>query len=45
MVKKIKGSTKRKLKSKSVRKPISCWPGYKRVSGKKPGSKGSCKKI
>ena len=31
---------------KSTKKsPIKCWKGFKRVSGKKPGEKGSCVKI
>jgi len=24
---------------------LKCWPGYRRVRGKVPGSKGSCKRI
>ncbi len=41
-----KSSRKSFKKKKSLKKkPISCWPGYKRVPGTKPGAKGSCKKI
>ena len=27
-----------------LKKTCNCWKGYKRVKGKKPCSKGSCKK-
>ena len=30
--------------SKSKKKDNPCWDGYEPVPGKKPGSKGSCKK-
>jgi len=40
MKKKSKKSTGKKSKESTV----SCWEGYERVSGKAPGTKGSCKK-
>ena len=27
-----------------VKKSLKCWPGYVRVPGKRPGTKGSCRK-
>jgi hypothetical protein len=27
------------------KKTSRCWPGYEPVPGKKPGTKGSCRKI
>ena len=33
-----------KTSKKSSGKSTTCWAGYERVPGKKPGSKGSCKK-
>ncbi len=35
-------ATTRKKKSKA--KKTSCWKGYERVPGKKPGTSGSCRK-
>ena len=32
-------------KAKGEKKTSRCWPGYKPVPGKSPGSKGSCEKI
>jgi hypothetical protein len=32
------------IKNKLGNSPLPCWSGYERVPGKKPGSKGSCKK-
>ncbi len=37
-------SLMRKYRVTSGAKRTSCWKGYHRVSGKKPGSKGSCRK-
>lgn len=37
--------TKQKAsKAKKSRKGLKCWSGYERVPGKKPGTKGSCRK-
>lgn len=44
---KVKRRGRKKSRPK-VRKPKSsyrCWTGYKPVPGKKPFSKGSCKKM
>jgi hypothetical protein len=38
-------NTKKTSKNSEEKKNTkSCWKGYERVPGKKPGSKGSCKK-
>jgi hypothetical protein len=42
---KYKRRSRKRLRGSRVRKQeISCWKGYSRVPGTKPGTKGSCKK-
>lgn len=48
--KKYKRSAKRSAKrsgkrSGTKKSGLKCWAGYRRVKGKKPGTKGSCVKI
>ena len=45
-VKNKKRSNKKKssIKKRKYSNKLKCWPGYVRVKGKKPGTKGSCKK-
>ena len=43
---KYKHSRRRsKRRSRLLKQEITCWHGYKRVPGTKPGTKGSCEKI
>jgi hypothetical protein len=37
-------ATKTAKKKSTGKKTSRCWPGYEPTPGKKPGSKGSCRK-
>ena len=44
-IKSPKYKRRSKRRSRVLKQEITCWKGYKRVPGTKPGTKGSCKKI
>lgn len=37
-------AARKKARKSSKKKTTRCWPGYEPVPGKKPFSKGSCRK-
>jgi hypothetical protein len=40
-----KKSAKKNVKRASAEKSDRCWPGFEPVSGKRPGTKGSCERV
>jgi hypothetical protein len=39
-----KKSAKKSVKRANAKKSNRCWPGFEPVPGKRPGTKGSCKR-